>query len=255
VIRDEQAGKDTYTDPVVAPQLSDPSAEAAWQPRNPPPEAMSFAEIQQRLASCMSRTFSGRVQSLVRPAIGLWPQRPRGELPVTASRLGGMPHAPPGWSWPLCETEPLFFLGQINCAELQGIPAAEKLPPSGLLAFFADHDALNGCDLYGEEGFAVFHWTEIDQLVPAIPPIEVLNVLPLCALGFRSLIDLPDPLSGVISGLDWSEDVSWAYSDLLDATRNHGVPESYWDRPSESKLSGGRTGCKTKAIRWGSQTI
>jgi uncharacterized protein YwqG len=92
----------------------------------------------------MSPEFAGRVQSLARPAIGLWPQRPRGEPPITASRLGGMPRAPPGWSWPLCETEPLFFLGQINCAELQGIPAAEKLPPSGLLAFFADHDAVNG---------------------------------------------------------------------------------------------------------------
>jgi len=34
---------------------------------------------------------------------------------------------------------------------VQGIPAAEKLPPSGLLAFFADHDALNGADFYGEK--------------------------------------------------------------------------------------------------------
>jgi uncharacterized protein YwqG len=186
----------------------------------------------------MSPEFSARVQGLARPAIGLWPQCPIGELPITASRLGGMPHAPPGWSWPTCETEPLFFLGQINCAELRGIPAAEKLPPSGLLAFFADHDALNGHDLYGEEGFAVFHWTELDQLAPATPPIEVLEVLPLCALGFRPLIDLPDPLSGVLGPLDRMGDDSWAYSDLLDQLRNHGVSESSWNRISRSKLFG-----------------
>jgi uncharacterized protein YwqG len=238
VIEDEKAGKDTYTDPVVAPQLSDPSAEAAWQPRHPPPAPMSLAQIRRQLSDTMSSDFAARVRSLARPAIGLWPQSPVGDLPVTASRLGGMPHAPPEWSWPTCENEPLFFLGQINCAELNGLPGAEKLPPSGLLAFFADHDALNGCDLYGEEGFAVFHWINLDQLAPAIPPIEVLKVLPLCALGFRPLIDLPYPLSGVLGPLDRLGDDSWAYSDLLDQLRNHGVPESFWNRISQSKLFG-----------------
>jgi uncharacterized protein YwqG len=237
VIGDEKAGNDTYTDPVVAPQLSCPSAEAAWQPRHPPPKSMSLAQIRRQLSDTMSPEFAARVQGLARPAIGLWPQCPIGELPITASRLGGMPHAPPGWSWPTCETEPLFFLGQINCAELRGIPAAEKLPSSGLLAFFADHDALNGRDLYGE-GFAVFHWTQLDQLAPAIPPIEVLEVLPLCSLAFRPLIDLPDPLGGVIGPLDRLGDDSWAYSDLLDQLRNHGVPESSWNRISQSKLFG-----------------
>jgi hypothetical protein len=164
VIRDEKAGKDSYE---PATDLGVPSDEAAWQSRNPPPEAMSLTQIRRQLACTMSPEFAGRVQGLARPAIGLWPQCPRGELSVTASRLGGMPHAPPNWSWPTCETEPLFFLGQINCAELQGLPAAEKLPPSGLLAFFADHDAVNGCTSSYNGAFSVFHWTGLDQLVPA----------------------------------------------------------------------------------------
>jgi Domain of unknown function (DUF1963) len=235
---DEEAGKDTYSDPVIDPELFSPAAEAAWQPRNPPPAGMSFAQIRQQLAHTMSPEFAGRMQSLARPAIGLWPQRPSAELPVTASRLGGMPYAPPGWSWPLCETEPLFFLGQINCAELQGIPAAEKLPPSGLLAFFADHDAVNGGNLYGQKGFAVFYWPELDRLVPATPPIELQEVLPLCALAFRPLIDLPDSVSSVIDCLEWGEDDYCAYTDLMEAMRNHGIPESSWDRISESKLFG-----------------
>jgi hypothetical protein len=88
------------------------------------------------------------------------------------------------------------------------------------------------------KGFAVFCWPELDRLVPAKPPIELLQVLPLCALALRPLIDLPDSCSGVINSFDWSEDVGWAYADLLEAMRNHGVPESYWDRPSESKLFG-----------------
>ena len=110
------------------------STPATWQLRHPPPAAMNLTQIRRQLAHAINPEFAGRVQSLARPAIGLWPQRRSGELAITASRLGGMPHAPPQWSWPVCQTEPLFFLGQINCAELLGLPAAEKLPPSGLLA-------------------------------------------------------------------------------------------------------------------------
>ena len=89
VIGDEKAGKDTYPDPVVTPQLSDQSAEAAWQPRHPPPAAMSLAQIRRQLSQTMRPEFAARVLSLARPAVGLWPQSPIGELPVTASRLGG----------------------------------------------------------------------------------------------------------------------------------------------------------------------
>ncbi len=134
-----------------------------------PPAAMNLDDIGHELAHRMNTEIAERVLSLARPAIGLWPQRPCDGLPITVSRLGGMPHAPPGWSWPLYETEPMFFLGQINCAELSGIPAAEKLPPSGMLAFFADHDAVNGCTLYGHTRAhpPCFYWPELDQLVPA----------------------------------------------------------------------------------------
>jgi uncharacterized protein YwqG len=204
------------------------AAEAAWQPRHPPPAAMSLPQIRRQLARTMSPEFAGHVQSLARPAIGLWPQRPRGELSVTASRLGGMPHAPPGWSWPLCRTEPLFFLGQINCAELRGLPAAEKLPSSGLLAFFADHDAFNGCTSDYKNAFAVYHWTDLDQLALAMPPVELQQTFPLCALAFRPMIEVPDPTTRFIQELDWSDEDEWAYSDLREAIRDHGIPE--WSR-------------------------
>jgi hypothetical protein len=147
-----------------------------------------------------------------------------------------MPYAPADWSWPTCETEPLFFLGQINCAELQGIPAAEKLPPSGLLAFFADHDAVNGGNLYGQEGFAVFHWTDLDRLVPGKPPIELQEVLPLCALAFRPMIDLPYWRSSAIEGLELSGDDDDAYYDLTQEIHDHGIPESSRERINYSKL-------------------
>jgi len=238
VVSDEKAGKDTYSEPFIDPEPSSASAEAAWQPWHPPPSAMSLAQIRRRLARTMSPEFAGRVQSLARPAIGLWPQCPGGELRITTSRLGGMPHAPTDWSWPLCRTEPLFFLGQINCAELQGLSTAEKLPPSGLLAFFADHDAVNGRTDFYEESFAVYHWTDLDRLVPAKPPIELLKMFPLCALAFRAMIEFPDPTSRCIKDLNWDDDDESAHYELRGAIRNHGVPEPSWDRISYSKLLG-----------------
>jgi uncharacterized protein YwqG len=238
VVRDEKAGKDTYREPVFDPEASSPSAESAWQPRHPPPAAMNLAQIRRQLAHTMSPDFAGRVQSFAKPAIGLWPQQPGDELPPTGSRLGGMPHAPPGWSWPLCETEPMFFLGQINCAELKRLPSAERLPSSGLLAFFADHDAVNTAPPYEDKGFAVYHWTELDQLIPASPPIELQEILPLCRLAFRPMIDLPDVCSATIDELEWSEDDRDAYFDLVGEMRDYGAPESSWDRISCSKLFG-----------------
>jgi phosphoribosylformylglycinamidine synthase PurS subunit len=238
LLKGEKAGKDTHGDPVFNPELYSPSAESAWQVRHPPPPAMSLVQIRRRVAGKISPAFAGHVLSFAKPAIGLWPQQPRTELSITASRLGGMPHAPAGWSWPLCETEPMFFLGQVNCAELQGLSGAEKLPSSGLLAFFADHDAVNCAPPYEDKGFAVYHWTELDQLVPAKPPIELQQILPLCRLASRPMVDLPDICSATIDALEWSEDDRDAYFDLVGEMRDYGVPESSWDRISRSKLFG-----------------
>jgi uncharacterized protein YwqG len=231
-------GKEPRDFSSIDPNPDSAAAKAAWQPRHPPPAAMSLAQIRRRLARTMSPEFAGHVQSLARPAIGLWPQRPRGELSVTASKLGGMPHAPPGWVWPLCQTEPLFFLGQINCAELRGLPAAEKLPSSGLLAFFADHDAFNGCTGDHKDAFAVYHWTDLNQLALAAPPVELQRTLPLCALAFRPMIEVPDSTTRFIEELDWGDDDRFAYTDLREAIYDHGIPERHRGLTSHSKLFG-----------------
>ena len=112
------------------------------------------------------------------PAIGLWPQR-RAEVGPAVSRFGGVPMAPKGWQWPVAEEEPRLFVGQINCAELRGLPGAEQLPASGLLAFFGDHDAVTGC--FPFDSHCVFYWPDVHGLVRAKAPIEPIRDLPsLC---------------------------------------------------------------------------
>jgi hypothetical protein len=208
----------------------------AGKARTPPPESMSRDEIKSRLAEALPQTWS-RFMRLARPAIGLWPQRPKRDLSPTSSRLGGMPFAPPGWQWPIPENEPILFLGQINCADLRGFDGAERLPSSGMLAFFGDHDSVMGALLTGL-GVAVYHWSSIEGLVPATPPIELMATFPLCTLAFRPLTELPDPFSTVFRKiLPEGEQVS-RYAAARDAIRFHGIPDDLRHTCGLGKLLG-----------------
>src|SRR6185503_3920732 len=70
-------------------------------------------------------------------------------------------------------------------------PGAELLPPHGVLAFFGDHDAVQGCDSLGMS--AVYHWPDVDRLVAAQPPIEPILIFPACAVAPRPILDLRIP--------------------------------------------------------------
>jgi uncharacterized protein YwqG len=214
------------------------ASQAGWQSGNPPPKAPTRAEIEQELVGALPPASADRLIRLARPAIGLWPQRPRPDLPVGASRLGGMPYAPPGWSWPIYETEPMLFLGHLNCADLQGLPGAETLPSAGLLAFFGDHDAVTGCDFAFGSRAAVHYWTDIDRLAPAVPPIEIECVFPLCELAFRPLIDLPHQFSRAVEEILTDSEESSRYFEIRHAAINHGIPDDLRGYCGFSKLFG-----------------
>jgi uncharacterized protein YwqG len=209
-----------------------------WQSDNPPPKNMTLAEVKHLLEDEFPADRAERLLCLARPAIGLWPQRPGPDLAASASRLGGMPHAPRGWSWPLCEAEPMLFLGQINCADLWGLLGSEELPSSGLLAFFGDHDAVMSGTRYRERPVAVYYWAQIDHLVPAVPPLELQIVFPLCGLAFYPLIDLPDPFSRAVESVLPEEDQDWDYHAVWEAVREHGLPSRISSHCAFSKVFG-----------------
>src|SRR5262249_54309312 len=66
--------------------------ELQWQCDNPPPSAMSRAEIAQRLRDVLPE-FADQLIDLAQPAIGLWPQRPRAGRPPTARSSARFPPA------------------------------------------------------------------------------------------------------------------------------------------------------------------
>jgi len=205
-----------------------------WQCNHPPPPALTRDEIAELLRRSVPEACD-RVMDLALPAIGLWPQR-RADIAPTASRFGGAPLAPADWQWPTFEEEPLLFIGQINCAELRGLPGAELLPSSGLLGFFGDHDAVNGCFPFGDD--CVFYWPDVDRLVPAKAAIEPLAVFPSCALAPRPILDLPHPSSRTIAELGLSKDQHRSYFGAWLEVRNHGVPRDCAAYAGFSKLLG-----------------
>ena len=207
----------------------------SWQCDHPPPPALTRDEIDARLRRSAPQA-RDRLMELALPAIGLWPQR-RADISATASRFGGAPLAPPGWQWPAAvEDEPLLFVGQINCAELRGLPGAELLPTAGLLGFFGDHDAVTGCFPFGDGG--VYYWPDIDRLIPAEALIEPIEIFPSCALALRPFIDLPHPFSSAVGSLELNDHQRRSYFDVWLDIRNHGIPPSCVAYTAFSKLLG-----------------
>jgi len=208
-----------------------------WQCDHAPPPGLTRDEIAERLRDVLPDACDA-LMDLALPAIGLWPQRVRPDRATTASRLGGMPWAPADWEWPTVEGEPLLFVGQINCAELRGLPGAELLPSSGLLAVFGDHDAVEACRIEAQGDIAVYHWRDVDHLVPAVAPIEPSKILLECPLAFRPLIDLPDPHSGAIRRLKLNEEQASVYKAEWHAMRRRGFPDDADGYSGFSKLLG-----------------
>jgi hypothetical protein len=214
----------------------------AWQANNPPPKSLSRDQFEGRVLTEFSADRARQILELARPAIGLWPQRRAAPDLPSASRHCGALWAPPDWRWPIYEEEPMYFLGQIHCPDLAGLPGAELLPHEGVLAFFGDFDAIAGCEPAGsvEQG-AVYHWPEAG-LVPTKPPLP-LDDHPeeqvATPLAFRPFIDLPDPFSAIIDELALSEAEEEAYRSLRHALRASGIPDDVVDHCDlDSKLLG-----------------
>lgn len=218
----------------VATPRSPLRPEITWQCDHPPPPALTREEIDARLRDSIPGACA-RLMQLALPAIRLWPQR-RADIPAAASRFGGMPTAPRDWRWPTHEAEPLLFIGQVNCAELSGLPGAELLPTTGLLAFFGDYDAVTGCFPFAEGG--VYHWPEVDRLAPTQAPIEPADVFLSCALVPQAIIDLPHPLSRAVTELELTADEQKTYETVWRDIRHHGIPEACAYYAGFSKLLG-----------------
>lgn len=193
-----------------------------WQPKNDPPEAMSRQQIEAELLRLLP-SHAQRFSTLIRPAIGLWPCQSSAPVNPFASRFGGLPFAPAGWSWPTLDGEPMLFLGQVNCADVRRFPGGEVLPRNGVLAFFGEEDVVIGAAEGGDDG-NVFYWPEAAALHAVERPVCDLTIFPECPLVFRPLIDLPDPKSELMRSILGAGEEMAVYAEFHRAMRIYGIP-------------------------------
>jgi len=210
-----------------------------WPSVSEVPTGISRAELEELVCAQLPADLARRVLTLAKPTIGVWPRRLEESGDPRSSRLGGMPHVPEDWTWPVVEGEPMLFVGYINCAELAALPSARGFPASGLIAFFADHDFIDGPGGGWEDlGCAVFHWPETARLTPAKEPIEDFRRLPRCGLAFYGTHSVPDLRSEQIDQLPLDRVQRERYCHLQETVRAHGVKHRHFSDIDASKLLG-----------------
>lgn len=98
-----------------------------------------------------------RMKHLARNAIHVEPiVTPGDQIPVGASKFGGLPDLPDSFVWPRSdEGEPLLFLCQFNLAELAPYDRDALLPREGMLYIFYDVMTMPSVPYDGYEGWAV----------------------------------------------------------------------------------------------------
>lgn len=188
------------------------------------PAGFSSAHSEAEIRSVFPSDRADAVAALLRPSIRLWPKPSSGRL--LASRFGGMPAVPAGWTWPFEFEEPLLFLAQIDCAAVRAAAGPCELPDSGMLAFFGDHDDVNGCGPTG--GGRAYHFPDIGSLKTAALPLDDFEPLVTCDLDFFRTFEIPDPESEFILSLKLSKDERDTYYDLAAAIRSpQDIPERF----------------------------
>ncbi|MHC6202475.1 YwqG family protein [Breznakiellaceae bacterium SP9] len=122
------------------------------------------------------------------------------------SKIGGQPHLPPDFQWPLYNSKPLAFLAQFNLQDAAPFDAENKLPHSGILYFFYEGgEEVWGSDPKDKDGFKVVHFTgDLAALRPTPLPDGICEyaVLSPCKLHFAAedVYPIGEVLDGI--GLD-----------------------------------------------------
>ena len=128
------------------------------------------------------------------------------------SKLGGLPDLPSGLTWPEWKTGYLTFVAQVNLAEL---PASELLPNVGVLSFFYDREqSAWGFDPKHKEGFRLWYFPEVLQLVRAVEPEP--SPFSCARLTFEPYLSLPDFSADSVGDLVLNIENKEQYCDFVD---------------------------------------
>lgn len=161
---------------------------------------------------------------LTKPSIRLY-TTPAGEYDISigASRIGGVPDVPPGFTWPDLKGMPQSFVAQIYLDEVHQYDTSGALPQSGMLWFFYDaKQETYGADPADRGGWRVIFSDDYSELqrttAPANLPAE--SQFKACSIRFASEITLSQQPKLEIPHFDWTDDEIHKYETLLSTFPN-----------------------------------
>ena len=137
--------------------------------------------------------YAADVTSLLRPSIAMFSSEIADEqqIAIGASKLGGLPDFPPDMQWPYYHDRPLYFVAQINFADVAAYDIERVLPSSGIAYFFYDYlwytETLMPMHEYGK---VLFFDGALSLLKGTDAPYSV--VWPSCTVSFKNDITLPE---------------------------------------------------------------
>jgi uncharacterized protein YwqG len=136
---------------------------------------------------------SDQVVGLLRHAISIktQPIDNKADIPVGASKFGGLPDLPSLLRWPEWQERPLPFLAQIRLSDIAPLDYANELPHSGMLYFFFDEEALETYPPTRESWHVIY--ANSNFAYPQHLPVssEELRIYPTCSLEFSNRLTLP----------------------------------------------------------------
>jgi len=141
-------------------------------------------------------------------------------IQIGHSKIGGAPDVPTDFVWPhTSNNQPLYFLCQLNLAEVKPYDSNNLLPADGLLSFF--YDVIGqpwGYDPNDGDGFHVYHFTQApDSLQRMQQPPALTEYIDSAALHFRNEWTLPSWASPYSKNLETilTEEQQDAYNDFF----------------------------------------
>ncbi|GHU74863.1 hypothetical protein FACS1894188_04450 [Clostridia bacterium] len=112
---------------------------------------------------------------------------------VGESKIGGFPHLPSEFSWPMYDGKPLAFIAQFNLADIAPFDKDSKLPHAGILYFFYEGgEKVWGFAPEDKGGCRVIHYVgDLENLKITEPPdgvSEYVDLSPCCSFKLTQMI-------------------------------------------------------------------
>lgn len=161
---------------------------------------MTTARLKRLIDKHGLKTHAEGLLALAGPAVRLTSRRVKGGVPVGKPKLGGLPHAPRGFRWPMAGKEPLTLVAQID---LDRTGKAIGWPRGGHLLFFYDVENQPwGFDPKdGRSSAIVYLPAGSGRLIPIKPPTSSTRVLPECAVTASPLVTIPPSENAAVTRL------------------------------------------------------